>query len=160
MPIRSPPTLPTKSMPKAQVKLKVVIPALLLLLVCINLHVVKILDEHLRPELVQTQRRKKFVRKLLETTERTATGQDIAYSLAHPTKFRLDTPNAPSCSLPLNASSISFTLVTQLSNDRMWMIPYHCKRWGNNPISVVVFSNRDATEVKENAVKEAAPKSS
>ncbi|KAL3793652.1 hypothetical protein HJC23_010224 [Cyclotella cryptica] len=84
----------------------------------------------------------------------TATGQDVAYSLAHPTDFKLDTPHAPSCSLPLDASSVSFTLVTQLSNDRMWMIPHHCERWGDHPISVVVFSNRDAAEIKANAVKE------
>ena len=84
----------------------------------------------------------------------TASGVDVAYSLAHPGDFKLNTPNAPSCSVPLKGEEVSFTLVSQLSNDRMWMIPYHCKRWGNHPISVVVFSNRDAKEVKDNAVKE------
>ncbi|KAL7489962.1 hypothetical protein ACHAW6_015755 [Cyclotella cf. meneghiniana] len=84
----------------------------------------------------------------------TATGQDMAYSLAHPTDFKLDTPHAPSCSLPLDASSVTFTLVSQLSDDRMWMIPHHCERWGDHPISVVVFSDRDAAKIKANAVKE------
>jgi hypothetical protein len=83
----------------------------------------------------------------------TAFGEDVAYSLAHPNVFRTNTPHAPSCEAPLDVADISFTLVSQLSYDRIWMIPQHCKRWGNNPISVAVFSNRNATEVKADAVK-------
>ncbi|KAL3789050.1 hypothetical protein ACHAWO_004607 [Cyclotella atomus] len=82
----------------------------------------------------------------------TAFGEDVAYSLAHPSVFRTNTPHAPSCEAPLDVADISFTLVSQLSYDRIWMIPQHCKRWGNNPISVAVFSNRNATEVKDDAV--------
>lgn len=82
----------------------------------------------------------------------TAFGEDVAYSLAHPNVFRSSTPHAPSCEAPLDVADISFTLVSQLSFDRIWMIAQHCERWGNHPISVAVFSNRNATEVKADAV--------
>eukprot|EP00956_Cyclotella_meneghiniana_P002674 scaffold3158_cov47-Cyclotella_meneghiniana.AAC.9 len=82
----------------------------------------------------------------------TAFGEDVAYSLAHPNVFRSNTPHAPSCQAPLDVADISFTLVSQLSFDRIWMIAQHCERWGNHPISVAVFSNRNATEVKADAV--------
>lgn len=82
----------------------------------------------------------------------TAFGEDVAYSLAHPSVFRRDTPHAPSCEAPLDVQDLSFTLVSQLSFDRIWMLPQHCERWGNHPISVAVFSNRNASEVKADAV--------
>ncbi|KAL7518532.1 hypothetical protein ACHAWX_003351 [Stephanocyclus meneghinianus] len=64
--------------------------------------------------------------------------------------FKQATPHAPSCDLPLNISTISFTLVMQLSADRVWMLPYHCDRWGHDhPISVVIFSDSDADSMKE-----------
>ena len=71
-----------------------------------------------------------------------------------PSDFRLTTPNAPSCSDPIDADSISFTLVSQLSHDRIWMLPYHCQRWGDNPMSVVIFSDEDAADVKNKLVEE------
>jgi len=71
-----------------------------------------------------------------------------------PSDFRLTTPNAPSCSEPIDADSISFTLVSQLSQDRIWMLPYHCKRWGDNPMSIVIFTDEDAAAVKDKLVGE------
>mmetsp|Transcript_10473 Transcript_10473/g.15882 ORF Transcript_10473/g.15882 Transcript_10473/m.15882 type:complete len:570 (+) Transcript_10473:224-1933(+) len=71
-----------------------------------------------------------------------------------PSDFRLTTPNAPSCAEPIDADSISFTLVSQLSQDRIWMLPYHCKRWGENPMSVVIFTDEDAAAVKSKLVIE------
>ncbi len=71
-----------------------------------------------------------------------------------PSDFRLTTPNAPSCSEPIDADDISFTLVSQLSHDRIWMLPYHCKRWGDNPMSVVIFTDDDAAVVKDKLVSE------
>lgn len=66
-----------------------------------------------------------------------------------PSDFQLYTPHAPSCSNPLTAEDVSFTLVSQLSGDRLWMVPYHCERWGaTNPMSIVVFTDRPADEVK------------
>lgn len=69
-----------------------------------------------------------------------------------PSDFQLYTPHAPSCSEPLEAQEVSFTLVSQLSNDRLWMIPYHCERWGDNPISIVVFTDRTAADVKSELI--------
>lgn len=74
--------------------------------------------------------------------------------LKNPTDFKFNTPIAPSCDIPVDTHDLAFTLVTQLSNDRLWMIPYHCKRWGEHPISIAVFSNRQADDVKEQLVKE------
>ena len=69
-----------------------------------------------------------------------------------PTDFQLYTPHAPTCSRPLDAKSVSYTLVSQLSNDRVWMVQYHCERWGDNPISIAVFTDRSADEVKSELV--------
>mmetsp|Transcript_21534 Transcript_21534/g.46829 ORF Transcript_21534/g.46829 Transcript_21534/m.46829 type:complete len:689 (-) Transcript_21534:1025-3091(-) len=70
-----------------------------------------------------------------------------------PSDFQLYTPHAPSCSKTLDTKSIAFTLVSQLSNDRVWMVQYHCERWGpNNPMSIVVFSDRTASDVKSELV--------
>ncbi len=57
-----------------------------------------------------------------------------------PSDFQLFTPTAPSCNKHLVAKSVSFTLVSQLSDDQMWMVQYHCKRWGDNPMSIAVFN--------------------
>jgi hypothetical protein len=70
-----------------------------------------------------------------------------------PKDFKLHTPNAPSCSSAINSDEISFTLVSQLSQDRIWMIPYHCKRWGkDNPMSIVIFTDENAEDVKRRLV--------
>ena len=69
-----------------------------------------------------------------------------------PTDFQLYTPHAPTCSQPLDAKSVSYTLVSQLSNDRVWMVQYHCERWGDNPISIAVFTDRSADEIKSELV--------
>jgi len=82
----------------------------------------------------------------------TSIGEDIKLALKHPGVFKFDTPNAPSCDLQLNQSSVSFTLALQLSADRAWMIPHHCERWGKHAISVVVFSDNDAATVKKKLV--------
>ena len=66
-----------------------------------------------------------------------------------PNDFQQYTPHAPSCSIPLTAQEVSFTLVSQLSGNRLWMVPYHCERWGpTHPMSIAVFTDRPANEVK------------
>mmetsp|Transcript_13691 Transcript_13691/g.33135 ORF Transcript_13691/g.33135 Transcript_13691/m.33135 type:complete len:636 (-) Transcript_13691:918-2825(-) len=76
------------------------------------------------------------------------------FGTKNPTDFQLYTPHAQSCSRTLDAQSISFTLVSQLSNDRLWMVQYHCERWGDNPMSIVVFTDRTAVEVKSELVSQ------
>jgi len=72
-----------------------------------------------------------------------------------PQDFQRTTPHAPSCpATPNDATSISFTLVSQLSHDRIWMVQYHCERWGpSNPMSIVVFTDRTAPDVKSELVR-------
>jgi hypothetical protein len=53
-----------------------------------------------------------------------------------------------SCEAPAEAS---FTLVTQCSDDRLWMMEYHCQRWsvGNERpmLSLVVYTNSTVDEI-------------
>jgi hypothetical protein len=71
----------------------------------------------------------------------------------NPHNFRVDTPNAPPCSAPLDPASIAYTLVTQMSSERTWMIGRHCQRWGRDqPVSVAVFTDRSLSNVTADAV--------
>ena len=69
-----------------------------------------------------------------------------------PSDFQLFTPTAPSCNKHLDAKFVSFTLVSQLSDDQLWMVQYHCERWEENPMSIVVFTDRTAASVKSELV--------
>lgn len=60
--------------------------------------------------------------------------------------FQTETLDAPQCST-IDSGEVTFTLVTQFSEDRLWMMEYHCKRWGNSPISVSVLTNQTTNEV-------------
>mmetsp|Transcript_47071 Transcript_47071/g.56928 ORF Transcript_47071/g.56928 Transcript_47071/m.56928 type:complete len:516 (-) Transcript_47071:111-1658(-) len=63
--------------------------------------------------------------------------------------FKMNTPNAPECA-PVASTDIEFTLVTQLSYDRLWMIPHHCTRWGrSNPISIAIFTDKSKSDILE-----------
>jgi Glycosyl-transferase for dystroglycan len=54
-------------------------------------------------------------------------------------EFQAKSNMAPICR-KVKASEISYTLVTQASFNRVWMLKHHCMRWGlENPISVAVF---------------------
>jgi len=60
----------------------------------------------------------------------------------HDLNFALHSTGAPSCQDPLEIKDISFTLVTQVSEDRLWLITQHCQRWAPGRISVAVFTNQ------------------
>jgi hypothetical protein len=62
-------------------------------------------------------------------------------------EFQLRTPHAPACSEPLHETRVSFTLVSQLSYARLRMIGHHCRHWGDNPISIVVITDKTAVDV-------------
>lgn len=71
----------------------------------------------------------------------------------NPHNFRPNTPHAPPCTASLDPSSIAYTLVTQMSSERIWMIGKHCQRWGyDHPISVAVFTNRTLSNVTGDAL--------
>jgi len=52
---------------------------------------------------------------------------------------------APVCN-PLKPEDIHYTLATQVSTERLWMVPQHCKRW-KGPISVAVFTSESIGEI-------------
>jgi Glycosyl-transferase for dystroglycan len=57
--------------------------------------------------------------------------------------FQRHFEDAPRCLQPrLEASQIGFTLVTQTSLDRLWIMEYQCARW-KGPISLAVFVASD-----------------
>jgi len=69
--------------------------------------------------------------------------------------FARVTESAPSCEAELRPEQVRYTLVTQLSYDRLWMMGEHCERWGyGNLISVVVFTNLDQNNVTQQLLQE------
>lgn len=74
----------------------------------------------------------------------------------HFQQFSLDAPT--SCNATLGENGVEFTLVTQVSSDRMWMMEHHCSRWrlANRtfyPISVAVLTNETTAETKHRIQK-------
>ena len=67
-------------------------------------------------------------------------------SIRNEDKFELYTPNAPSCIDADPADEIDYTLVTQLSDDRLWMMEYHCQRYPHK-MSIAVYTNRSLDDV-------------
>jgi hypothetical protein len=52
--------------------------------------------------------------------------------------------SAPACT-PLTTDQVSFTLVTQLSMDRLFSMKYHCQRWPSPlPISIAIYLPQDS----------------
>lgn len=63
-------------------------------------------------------------------------------------KFKLQSNEAPSCDLSISTENdIEFTLVTQFSDDRLWMLQEHCERWLGS-ISISIFTNMTILEVE------------
>ena len=68
--------------------------------------------------------------------------------------FQRRTEGAPSCGTDLDPDGVSYTLVTQLSHDRIWMLEHHCQRWGQGrAMSVAVYTNESAADVRNDLVK-------
>lgn len=63
-------------------------------------------------------------------------------------KFELYSLKAPSCQPLLGHEDLSFTLVTQLSHDRIWMMKHHCERY-QHPMSIAIWTNSTLQETKE-----------
>lgn len=60
----------------------------------------------------------------------------------HDLNFTMYSSGAPSCEEHVDLEDISFTLVTQVSEDRLWLITQNCARWAPGHISVAVFTNK------------------
>jgi len=58
----------------------------------------------------------------------------------HPTNYIIDFfTNRPKCT-PLSADQVTFTLSTQLSLDRLWIMEEQCKRWPTPlPMSIAIY---------------------
>jgi hypothetical protein len=56
----------------------------------------------------------------------------------------------------ITPEDVSFTLVTQCSDDRLWMMEHHCQRWAvdnNKPyLSIVVYTNQPLPRIKAQLV--------
>lgn len=55
---------------------------------------------------------------------------------------------APQCD-SLSADAVDFTLVTQLSPDRLWLMEEHCKRWGPHPMSVAIAGTTSKEDISK-----------
>mmetsp|Transcript_9276 Transcript_9276/g.18931 ORF Transcript_9276/g.18931 Transcript_9276/m.18931 type:complete len:430 (-) Transcript_9276:189-1478(-) len=61
------------------------------------------------------------------------------------TEFQEKSKLAPECT-PLKSEEIYYTLVTQVSTDRLWMVIHHCQRW-KGPVSIAAFTDKNAAEI-------------
>jgi hypothetical protein len=61
-------------------------------------------------------------------------------------RFQAYSIGAPSCT-PISDKDVSFTLVTQCSDSRLWMLDHHCQRW-KGPISISIYTNRTQEQVE------------
>jgi Glycosyl-transferase for dystroglycan len=75
----------------------------------------------------------------------TTTGSTRAAAAAGPPQFLLRSNGAPACES--EPESVEFTLVTQCSEDRLWMMEYHCQRWPG-AVSLAVYSNASADDLE------------
>lgn len=72
----------------------------------------------------------------------------IAGGWGNQATFHLISKRAPMCTPLLSPEDVTFTLVTQLSDDRLWMMEHHCHRWTAAPISIAVFTDRTADQIR------------
>ena len=57
--------------------------------------------------------------------------------------FQMYNLGAPDCTKVIDWSEIDYTLVTQLSEDRMWMMEEHCNRWTGH-MSILLFIDENS----------------
>lgn len=82
--------------------------------------------------------------------EASSPSRTMMSALSYP-PFEQYSENAPICT-DLSPDDITFTLVSQCSDDRLWMMKYHCERWKNHPISLAVYTNRTQQEIEQELV--------
>lgn len=72
---------------------------------------------------------------------------DMMGNKTNPHNFRLESEEAPKCRAIESPSHIDTTLVTQLSDDRLWMMKHHCERYGPHLVSIAVYSKSPIEDV-------------
>ena len=66
----------------------------------------------------------------------------------HLDRFTKKLESAPKCA-QMEPSDIRYTLVTHSSEDRLWMMEHHCRRWGyENNISIAIYTNKDIKKMR------------
>ena len=65
----------------------------------------------------------------------------------HDFGFETISASAPTCHAPINETDVDFTLVTQLSLNRLGLMKHHCSRWGNHPMSIAVATGRSKVAI-------------
>mmetsp|Transcript_24368 Transcript_24368/g.28227 ORF Transcript_24368/g.28227 Transcript_24368/m.28227 type:complete len:296 (-) Transcript_24368:738-1625(-) len=107
----------------------------------------------LNHDLTSDYRKTKKTIGMIETTTRTIPATTSSKSLNpiesttthHP--FIKTLNNAPKCTL-LSSQDINYTLATHCSEDRLWMMEHHCKRWGyDNPISLAMYTKQSVENI-------------
>jgi hypothetical protein len=63
-------------------------------------------------------------------------------------EFSIESSSAPEC-FPMKEEDIDFTLVTQLSFNRLSMMRQHCERWGDHPISLAIGTTKNLETVQK-----------
>ena len=66
--------------------------------------------------------------------------------------FQLESVDAQRCQNLGSIDEIDITLVTQLSDDRLWMMEYHCERYGPHAMSIAVYSNATRKHIVDELV--------
>jgi len=77
----------------------------------------------------------------------TAHHKDDSISIGALPTFETITDGAPTCRT-VDPKDISFTLVTQLSDERLWMMRHHCAGW-NSDVSLAIFTDRKKETVEK-----------
>lgn len=83
---------------------------------------------------------------LLDPLGRSTVERTPSIDIPSPT-FETETQGAPICT-KVDSKDIAFTLVTQLSDERLWMMRHHCEGWKSD-VSLAVFTNRSKQEVEQ-----------
>ncbi|GKY99890.1 hypothetical protein MPSEU_000942600 [Mayamaea pseudoterrestris] len=134
----------------------------LLLTMAVRLGAACLLLSYLRPLLhySQEQRATANVSSSVLTSDGDEEGNgngDGIFSTEQHDQFLQYSSNLPTCNA-ISPEQVSYTLVTQCSEDRLWMMEHHCKRWSvtaastthdsPSPISLVVYTNMTIDDAK------------
>jgi Glycosyl-transferase for dystroglycan len=88
-----------------------------------------------------------------DTTDVSGTTADRPATQDDTPRFLTQSEGAPQCT-ELSPDEVTFTLVTQLSEDRLWMMEHHCQRWGEDrPISIAVHTNQTLLSVQDKLIE-------
>jgi len=68
------------------------------------------------------------------------------------TQWLLTSPDYPKCDKPMKKEDITYSLITQGSEDRLWKMRHYCERWKGN-ISYAVYTYRTKDDILESILE-------